>query len=231
MPTKKKPSRSVPPGRESSGNAADKKKPSPGGVAGKKKASAGGIEFHPVDVRRWPDMVELFGERGACAGCWCMWWRGSRADFKKNQGDGNKRRMKRLIESGVVPGILAYHAGRPVGWCSVGPRESYDALERSRVLKRIDDNPVWSIVCFFIANSYRRKGLSVRLIRAAAKYARSRGAKIVEGYPVVAREGYPAAWAYPGFETAFKKAGFSVAKRWSKARPIMRFPVSPPPGT
>jgi GNAT superfamily N-acetyltransferase len=167
-------------------------------------------------------MVALFGERGACAGCWCMWWRGARADYNKNQGAGNKRRMKRLIDSGVVPGILAYSGGEPVGWCSVGPRESYDALGRSRVLKPIDDKPVWSIVCFFVAKGFRRKGLSVRLIKAAVKYARSRGAKIVEGYPVVPKAGYPDAWAYPGFVSAFKSAGFSVAKRRSKARPIMR---------
>jgi GNAT superfamily N-acetyltransferase len=151
-----------------------------------------------------------------------MWWRGTRADYNKNQGAGNKRRMKRLIDSGVVPGLLAYSGGDPVGWCSVGPRESYDALGRSRVLKPVDDKPVWSIVCFFVAKPFRRKGLSVLLIKAAVKYARSRGAKIVEGYPVAPKTGYPDAWAYPGFVSAFRNAGFSVAKRWSKARPIMR---------
>jgi len=180
------------------------------------------VEFHPVTPKRWPDMVKLFGERGACAGCWCMWWRGTRGDYNKNQGAGNKRRMKRLIDSGVVPGVLAYSAEEPIGWCSVGPRESYDALGRSRVLKPIDDKPVWSIVCFFVAKDFRRQGLSVRLIKAAVKYAKSKGARIVEGYPVVAKKGYPDAWAFPGFVSAFRNSGFRVAKRWSKVRPIMR---------
>jgi GNAT superfamily N-acetyltransferase len=189
-----------------------------------KKGLSRKVEFFPVDENRWPDMVRLFGERGACEGCWCMWWRGTRADYKKNQGAGNKRRMKRLIDSGVVPGILAYSGGEPVGWCSIGPRESYDALGRSRVLKRIDDKPVWSIVCFFVAMGHRRKGLSVRLVKAAVKYARSQGAEVVEGYPVEPKVAYPDAWAYPGYVSAFEKAGFSVAKRWSKVRPIMRYP-------
>jgi GNAT superfamily N-acetyltransferase len=167
-------------------------------------------------------MVELFGERGACAGCWCMWFRGTRADYKTNQGAGNKRRMKRLIDSGVVPGILAYASGRPVGWCSVGPRESYEALSRSRILKPIDDEPVWSIVCFFVAKPHRRTGLSVKLLKAAVKYARGRGVKVVEGYPVEPKSGYPDAWAYPGFVSTFRRAGFTEALRRSKGRPIMR---------
>lgn len=183
------------------------------------------LEFHPVTSERWPDMVQLFGERGACAGCWCMWWRGTRADYNNNQGAGNKRRMKRLIDSGVVTGILAYAGEEPIGWCSLGPRDSYDALERSRTLKRIDDKPVWSIVCFFIAKPYRRKGLSVKLIKAAVRYARSQGSKIVEGYPVEPKRGYPDAWAFPGFVSAFSKAGFSVVKRRSKTRPMMRCPL------
>jgi GNAT superfamily N-acetyltransferase len=182
------------------------------------------LEFHPVTARRWPDMVELFGERGACAGCWCMWFRGTRAEFKKNQGAGNKRRMKRLIDSGVVPGILAYAGGRPVAWCSIGPRESYDALRRSRLLRPVDDLPVWSIVCFFVAKPYRRMGLSVRLLKAAVKYATSNGVKVVEGYPVDPKDGYPDAWAYPGLVASFRRAGFSEVARRSKGRPIMRYP-------
>jgi GNAT superfamily N-acetyltransferase len=183
-----------------------------------------GLQFHPVTPERWLDMVELFGARGACAGCWCMWFRGTRAEYKSNQGAGNKRRMKRLIDSGVVPGILAYAGGRPVGWCSVGPRESYEALSRSRVLKPIDDKQVWSIVCFFVAKPYRRTGVSVQLLKAAVKYAKSRGVRIVEGYPVDPKSGYPDAWAYPGFVSSFRRAGFKEAIRRSKGRPIMRCP-------
>ncbi len=180
------------------------------------------LEFHPVTARRWSDMVELFGERGACAGCWCMWFRGTRAEYKRNQGAGNKRRMKRLIDSGVVPGVLAYADGQPVGWCSIGPRESYDALARSRTLRPVDDKPVWSVVCFFVARPYRRMGISVRLLKAAVKYARSQGAKVVEGYPVEPKRDYPDAWAYHGLVSSFRRAGFTEVLRRSKGRPIMR---------
>lgn len=180
------------------------------------------LTFYPVTGERWPDMVKLFGERGACAGCWCMWWRGTRAAFESNKGTGNKKRMQRLIDSGVVPGILAYLDKEPIGWCSVGPRETFDALDRSRVLKRIDNEPVWSIVCFFVAKPHRREGISARLLKEAVRYARSQGARIVEGYPVEPGGAYPDAFAYTGFASTFLNAGFTEAARRSSKRSIMR---------
>ena len=112
------------------------------------------IEFHPLTYERWPDFELLFGEKGACGGCWCMWWRLKRSEFEKQKGKGNKQMMKKLIKSGEIPGIIAYYDNQPVGWCSISPRERFYALERSRILKRIDDKPVWSVVCFFIAKPY-----------------------------------------------------------------------------
>lgn len=104
------------------------------------------LEFHPLTRERWSDFEELFGERGAYGGCWCMWWRLTRREFEQQQGEGNRQAMKAIVESVQVPGILAYAAGEPVGWCSVAPREHYGSLNRSPVLKRLDDTPVWSIV-------------------------------------------------------------------------------------
>ena len=105
------------------------------------------MEFHPLTAERWADFEELFGPKGAYGGCWCMWWRLSRREFEDQQGEGNRRAMKAIVESGHVPGILGYLDGKPVAWCSVSPREQYASLNRSRILKRIDDTPVWSIVC------------------------------------------------------------------------------------
>jgi len=142
------------------------------------------LEVHPLTPDRWADFEKLFGQRGACGGCWCMWWRLRRSQFEKQKGAPNKRAMKRIVNAGEIPGLLAYVRGEPVGWCSVAPREAYPVLSRSRILKPIDDKPVWSVVCFFIAKAHRRTGLSVKLLEAVTAYARKNGAKIIEGYPV-----------------------------------------------
>ncbi|MCR4398798.1 MAG: GNAT family N-acetyltransferase [Firmicutes bacterium] len=179
------------------------------------------LEFHPVTSERWGDLETLFGPNGACAGCWCMWWRVTRSEWERRRGEGNRSALKRIVDSGEVPGILAYSEDRPVGWCSVGPREAFPVLQRSRVLKPLDGEPVWSIVCFFVAKGSRRKGMTVELIDAAVDYARSRGARIVEGYPVVPA-GMNMTWAYTGVESAFLKAGFQVVARPSARRLIVR---------
>lgn len=141
------------------------------------------LTFHPATPARWPDVEELFGERGACGGCWCMTWRLPRAKFLANQGPTNKRSFRKIVRSGAQPGVLAYADGKPVGWCAVAPRSEFSFLDRSRVLAPVDDQPVWSVTCFFVAKEWRRRGLSVKLLKAAVAFAGKRGAKIVEGYP------------------------------------------------
>lgn len=134
--------------------------------------------------------------------------------------------MRRLVASGEVPGILAYAGDVPVGWCAIAPREVYPALERSRVLKRIDDRPVWSVACFFVKKGHRNKSVSVKLLRAAVEYVRGKGGTIVEGYPVRPRaERMPDVFAWTGLEAGFKRAGFVECARGSPTRPIMRFEI------
>ena len=184
------------------------------------------ITIHPLTLDRWADFEQLFGRRGACGGCWCMWWRLTRAEFEKKKGDANKRAMKKIVAAGEIPGILAYVGEEPVGWCAVGPRESYPVLQRSRVLKPIDDQPVWSITCFFIAKDYRRQGLSGRLVRAAVAHAKKRGARLIEGYPIESKkEQLPDAFAWIGLPSTFLNNGFVEVLRRSKTRPIMRYTV------
>ena len=184
------------------------------------------VEFHPLTPERWGDFERLFGERGACGGCWCMWWRLSTAQFKRDKGEGNRLAMKALVESGVVPGILAYDGGRAVGWCAVAPREEYPRLANSRILKPLDGQPVWSVVCFFVDKPHRRRGLTVALLRAAVDFVRERGGTIVEGYPVEPqKDSVPDVFAYHGLASAFLAAGFSEAVRRSPTRPIMRIAV------
>jgi GNAT superfamily N-acetyltransferase len=181
------------------------------------------LQVRPVTPKRWPDLERLFGERGACAGCWCMYWRVRRSVWEKQKSAGTKRAMKKLVASGDVPGLIAYAGREPVGWISLGPRETFPVLGNSRVLAPVDAQPVWSVVCFFIARPYRRAGVSVKLLEAATEYARKRGAKRVEGYPVDPRKGkMPDAFAWTGLPSAFAKVGFEEVARRSPTRPIMR---------
>ena len=153
-----------------------------------------------------------------------MYWRLSRTQFNEQSGELNHRNIKALVDSNIIPGILAYAGDEPVGWCSIAPREEFPTLARSRILKPVDDLPVWSVVCFFIARGHRRKGLTVQLLKAAVDYARSQGARIIEGYPVEPRQGQsPDVFAYTGLSSAFRKAGFTEVLRRSETRPIMRY--------
>jgi GNAT superfamily N-acetyltransferase len=153
-----------------------------------------------------------------------MWWRLKRSEFERQKSQGNKKALKKIVASGQVPGILAYAEGEPIGWCSLAPREDYAALERSRVLKRVDDEPVWSVVCFFIARPFRRQGVMAQLLATAVEYAREHGAKIVEGYPIEPRQAAtPDVFAYTGLASAFRKVGFVEVLRRSETRPIMRY--------
>ena len=182
------------------------------------------LEFHPLTAKRWKDLLNLFGERGACGGCWCMWWRLTRSEFNRTKGEGNKKGLKKIVDAGEVPGILAYAGKEPIGWCSVAPREAFFSLERSRILKRVDDKPVWSVVCFFVAKPFRYKGVTVSLLKAAIEYVKKQKGKIVEGYPVEPKtEKFPDVFANTGLASAFRRAGFKEVMRRSKTRPIMRY--------
>jgi len=127
--------------------------------------------------------------------------------------------------------VLAYHDGRPIGWCAIAPREEYVALARSRVLKPVDDSSVWSVSCFFVARPYRRRGVTTQLLRGAVSYAASRGARLVEGYPTAPRGGLPDVFVWTGLPGSFEKAGFREVARRSPTRPIMRRTVRPPQKT
>ena len=184
------------------------------------------LTFHPLSPERWDAFEALFGARGACGGCWCMFWRRRRSEFVKGKGAGNRRAMKSIVAAEVEPGLLAFDGESPVGWCAVAPREEYQALGRSRVLKQVDEVPVWSVSCLFVAKEYRNRGVSVALLKAAIDFVAARGGTTVEGYPVEPKaDQMPAAFAWTGLASAFKKAGFREHHRGSATRPIMRYAI------
>jgi len=188
------------------------------------KLSKDELTSRPVTAKEWPDLCLLFEEPGPQNGCWCMYWRTKREECQRQFGEGNKRALQQIIESGKVPGLLLYLHGRPVGWCSVAPREDFPVLDRSPTLKRVDAEPVWSIVCFFVSKPYRRKSLTTILIKAAIEYAKENGARIVEAYPLIPESTkYPHFERYMGVRSTFAKAGFQEVASRSKRRPIMRY--------
>ena len=182
------------------------------------------LEIHPLTPDRWADLEQLFGERGAVGGCWCMWWRETAAEFGRQAGAGNRRAFKAIVDEGRAPGLLAYRDGEPVGWCAVAPREEYGRLQRSPTLGPVDDRPVWSITCFYIERRHRKQGVAAALLRAAARHAVAQGARIVEGYPV--DRARLSSFDFTGTVSMFRDASFAEVARRSPTRPIMRHVTS-----
>ncbi len=176
----------------------------------------------PAGPNRWNDLETLFGERGACGSCWCMAWRRTKRDFDAGKDGGNKRALKTLTTRPRPPGVLLFRNEEAVGWCSIAPREDFVRLERSRVWARIDENPVWSVSCFFVKKGYRNQGLSVKLLEAAVEFARTHGAEIVEGYPQQVNGRLPDAFVWTGLVASYERAGFEVVARRSGSKLVMR---------
>lgn len=190
-----------------------------------KKPVLGGYCAEPLRPWNWDKFAELFGPKGACAGCWCMLWRTTdKSTYDRQKGEGNRRAMHAMACAEKPLGVMLFErsGGAAIGWCSISPRTDLPGLARSRVLKPLDDEPVWSITCLFIRKDMRNKGHGVRLLKAACAFAKQEGARWVEAYPVVPKDRIPDVFAWTGTLSAYEKAGFKEAGRWSEARPIMR---------
>lgn len=181
------------------------------------------LNVHPLTPDRWADFERLFGPRGASGGCWCMFWRLRSRDNAGSKGEDNRREMKKIVDSGEPPGLLAYVAGEPAGWCSVDPREKFLRIEHSRTLTRVDDRPgVWSLNCFVIAKEHRRHGLMTALLDAAVEYARERGAKVIDAYPIEPVGDLKGYHGYTGIASTFRGRGFRAVARPRENQSIMR---------
>ena len=182
------------------------------------------LKIIPLDKNHWKDFELLFGNKGACGGCWCMFWRLRGSEFNRNKGEGNKKEIHKLVNKNEILGLLAYIDNQLIGWCAISPRGKYIRLESSKILEPVDTQSVWSIPCFYIAKNYRRKGITVELLKNAIHYCKKNGAKIIEGYPLDANnKKIVDVFAYTGLFSAFQKAGFKEILRRSPTRPIMRY--------
>jgi len=190
--------------------------------------AAPALQVHPLTPERWADFERLFGPRGACAGCWCMWWRLPAAEWRTRRGAANRRAFCEVVRRGPPPGLLGYAEGEPVGWCALAPRATYPRLARSRILQPVDDRPVWSVVCFFVARGWRGRGVSLALLEAAKEFAQHHGARALEGYPVEPGRPQADAFVFTGLASTFRRAGFTEVARRAPTRPILRCELANP---
>jgi len=183
------------------------------------------LEIHPLTPDRFADLEALFGPRGASSGCWCMYWRLRRAEYRAGKGDGNHAAFQRYVD-GHVPGLLAYRGASPVGWVAVEPRVAYPRLDTIPALASVDARPVWSIPCFFVARAARHQGVTRALISAAVEHARAGGAQLVEAYPSDVDDHRQDASIFLGVASTFRKLGFEVAAKREPRRVILRLDLA-----
>lgn len=183
------------------------------------------LTFEPLTTKTWNQFEQLFGPRGACGNCWCMYYRLSKTDFQEGKfEDSNKIAMKELVWNKKPAGILATYEGQAIAWCAFAPREDFIKLSKSRVHKRIDNQPVWSIPCLFIHKEFRKCGISVQLLKGVISYAKTKGIKIIEAYPTIpTQEKLPDSFAWIGLYKSFERAGFKIVDRTSVNRPMVRY--------
>lgn len=189
-----------------------------------------GVSIRAVAASERRTIEDLFGARGACAGCWCMHWRLPRGGqlWRDMQGEPNKRAFFKLLSAGRVRALIAEAAGEPVGWCSFGPRVDFPKLQRSRVFQRAKSNPAtWCVVCFFIKPGWRRRGIATSLLRAASKTALAEGASEIEGFPALHRTGAQIApvFAWTGVAEMFEAAGYRPIESTKGRRLYLKSPT------
>jgi GNAT superfamily N-acetyltransferase len=187
------------------------------------------LVVHPLTEDRWGDLETVFNARGCSVarGCWCMYYRvsGKESGYTRpgdEQRARSKAALKALVQEDPPPGLIGYLGETPVGWVSLGPRRDYAKLANSPTMKPVDDQPVWSVVCFVVPSEYRKQGVARDLLAGAIRYARKRGVRLLEAYPV--DKAHPSASDAPWFgsKSMFDEAGFEEVARRKPARPVVR---------
>ncbi|HZC66711.1 MAG TPA: GNAT family N-acetyltransferase [Candidatus Dormibacteraeota bacterium] len=177
----------------------------------------------PATPDLWPAIENLFGPKGACNNCWCMYWRIG-AQYRRNPPAKNKAAFKSVIREGPPPGLIAFEGQLPVGWCQLTPREDLAWLDRTWGPKTIDQTPVWSISCLYVRVGHRKKGVTAALLGTAICSAKKAKAAALEAYPLDARKSPSATGT--GFASTFARAGFKIVAKPTPPRPIMRLNLS-----
>jgi GNAT superfamily N-acetyltransferase len=190
------------------------------------------VTVEPLTTERFGALGDLFMQGGDPKWCWCMYFRTRGLSWSNSTAKQNRENLRVLAADEPAPGLIAYRGDEAVGWIGISPREAYPRLESSKVLARVDDKPVWSIVCFVVGSKSRGQGVARAMLDGAITYAREQGAQTLEAYPLAASRGkVSAASAFHGSQSMFEKAGFHLieVRQWnnkSPERPIMRLELN-----
>lgn len=171
------------------------------------------INCKPVDAKTWKDLVDLFESKGGPHNCWCMVWRNMKEGASRSDKVAKKASLKKYITNKTPIGLLGYLGKEAIAWCSIAPRESFRELSGDESL-----TDVWSLVCFYIKREFRHQNITSNLIKAALKYAKLKGAKYVEAYPV---DPDSPSYRFMGFKLTFEKVGFSFNHKAGQRRNVM----------
>lgn len=167
-------------------------------------------ETHPLTPERFEDFAEVVNRSRRADHCWCLSHRLRARQIEELGGGSREQALRRLCEREHAPGVIAYRDGEPVGWCATGPRADIPRLAGSRLIRPVDELPVWSIVCVVVRPGCRRQGVTVPLIEGAVAYAASHGAPAVEAHPVDPPGRMDLTMAFVGTRSMFEQAGFQV---------------------
>ncbi|HEX8096273.1 GNAT family N-acetyltransferase [Jatrophihabitans sp.] len=189
------------------------------------------ISYRPFELDLIPTLDELFATNQTAEACWCMWFLIPVKEFHANGGQGNKAAFTAEARAGREPmGILALDGDQTVGWCAVGPRSRFVRGVRTPTYAGRDaaeDDIVWLVPCFFTRPDRRRSGITAGLLGAAVDLAREHGARAVEGFPFAAGGAHSGSDKQVNDETVFTSQGFTVVRRPSKNRVVVRRELGP----
>jgi len=189
------------------------------------------LTVRPLTPDRFGDLEAVFNAKGCSVarGCWCMYYRVSGKGALTRPGEGQRRSskdaLKALAKQDPPPGLIGYRGRTPVGWISLGPREDYAKLAKSPVMKPVDEQPVWSVVCFVVPSEYRKQGVARELLSGSVAYAKKRGVGLLEAYPVDKELPSAADASWFGSKRMFDQAGFDEVARRRRDRPVVRLRI------
>ena len=190
----------------------------------------------PANEAPWDHLQAVFGSRGSAALCQCQRYKLQRKEsFGSFPAEERALRLRDQTNCGrpearTTSGLLAYLDDEPVGWCAVEPRTAYPGLLRvyrvpweGRAEDRTDES-VWAVTCVFTRAGYRRRGIGHALVRAAVEFAGERGARALEGYPMLTEPGKDIIWneMHVGSHSMFASAGFTQVAHPTPRRVVMR---------
>lgn len=167
-------------------------------------------ETHPVTPDRFDDLADVINPNRRATHCWCLSHRVGAKQIDELGGGSREQAMRTLCEREVPPGVVTYADGTPVGWCNIGARSDIPRLVQSKLIRPVDDVPVWSIVCAVVRSGHRRQGVTQQLIEGAVQWARSQGAPAVEAHPVDPDGRMDLTMAFVGTRAMYERAGFEV---------------------